>query len=133
MAGKSILIVEDEVIFASNCALTLTGLDYEVVKIVFTWRDAIQETRKEMPSLVLMDINLGGTVDGVILADQIQELYSIPVVLMTGYTDAITSRRAMSINPAGFLTKPLNEELLIMTIENACMNWRPKGQQKYFI
>ena len=131
-SGKSILIVEDEILFASHCALILTELDYDVVKIVFTWHDVLQETQKNMPCLVLMDINLGGAVDGVEIANQIQELYSIPVVLMTGYADAITRERAMTINPAGFLIKPINEESLIMTIENACSNWEPQGQQKLF-
>ena len=56
---------------------------------------------------------------GIRTAKEIRSRFSIPVIFMTGYADAKTREDAEIVEPAGYLTKPLEIGKLIDTIESA--------------
>ena len=118
MGRESILIVEDEVILAMEYEMIVKELGYTVVRIAFSGYDAILLSDQYRPDLVLMDIKLAGHLDGIDTAEKIQEGFNIPVVFITGNTDEETRKKAISINPAGYLSKPLDEDVLRETLEN---------------
>ncbi len=112
-----ILVVEDEPIVAKDIQQTLMESGYEVVKIVSTGEDAIREVQNRNPDLVLMDIVLGGEMDGVEAAGQIHSRYNIPVVYLTAYADKETLRRAKITGSYGYIVKPYQKRDLEITLE----------------
>lgn len=118
MRKAGILIVEDEVILAMEYEVIIKEMGYSVSRIAFSGYDAILLSSQYRPDIVLMDIKLAGSLNGINAAKQIQERFNIPVVFITGNADEETRERALEINPAGYLTKPLNEGILQKTLEN---------------
>jgi CheY-like chemotaxis protein len=92
---------------AMSLKLELTQLGYEVCGLVSTGEGAVTVALQEIPDCILMDIHLGGTMDGIAAAREIQSQKSIPVIFVTGYSDAAVETRAREIDPYGFLTKPI--------------------------
>ena len=72
------LLVEDEQIVAKYVEKQLSGAGYNVVASVSTGEEAIEKVSKLNPDIVLMDIKLIGSMDGIETADHIQKKLSNP-------------------------------------------------------
>ncbi len=114
---KRVLIVEDEVINAMALAEVIPEWGCIVVDMVTSGEDAIRVAEAEKPDVVLMDIRIHGSIDGLGAAREIIGRLGIPVIFMTGYDDEETVSAAMDLKPLAFLVKPLNvsrlKELLV--------------------
>ncbi len=119
MPQKSILIVEDEALVARDVQNRLISQGYDIAGWATSGEDAIAEAEKSSPDLVLMDIHLKGSVDGIEAAEQIREKNGIPVVFVTALADDDTLDRAKVADPFGFILKPFSERDLHTTIEIA--------------
>jgi len=124
MTKASILVVEDEHIVAKDIAARLQRRGYLVVGIASTAQEAIEGTGAHRPDLVLMDIMLKGDVDGIAAADQIRDLYDIPVVYLTAFADDQTLARAKVTDAFGYILKPFEERELTITIDMALYKHR---------
>lgn len=114
-----LLVAEDELIVAFNIQNRLERLGYRVVANVTSGQEAIEATLATHPDLVLMDIRLEGTIDGIEAAAQIRERFHIPVVYLTAYTNEETLNRAKRTEPYGYILKPFEARDLGTTIEVA--------------
>jgi PAS domain S-box-containing protein len=124
MTKASILVVEDEHIVARDIAARLQRRGYLVAGIASTAQEAIEGTGTHRPDLVLMDIMLKGDVDGIAAADQIRDLYDIPVVYLTAFADDQTLARAKVTDAFGYILKPFEERELTITIDMALYKHR---------
>jgi len=115
----SILVVEDEAIVARDIACTLGGLGYRVVDRALSGEGAIDKARAGRPDLVLMDICLGGSLDGIAAATVIRSELGIPVIFLSAFSDDETLERAKAAEPFGYLVKPFKERDLRCAIEVA--------------
>ncbi|TFG64965.1 MAG: response regulator [Spirochaetales bacterium] len=114
-----ILIVEDEIITAKNLEYKLSYQDYEVVGIVSSGEEALEAARKHRPDLILMDISLKGSMDGITTASRIKMELDVPVIYMTAYVDDSTINRARLTAPFGYIVKPFQIRELRSNIEMA--------------
>ncbi len=119
MNGAKILIVEDESLIAAELKDRLERMSFDVVAVVATSEDALALSVERSPDLVLMDIRLRGSRDGVEAAAAIRERADIPVVFLTAHSDEITIQRAIRTAPFGYLIKPFVESELRVTIDLA--------------
>lgn len=119
MLHKKILIVEDEVVIAMELEHRLEKLGYKVIGSVIDTESAIAAALESNPDLILMDINLNDSDDGIVTAAKINEFINIPIIFLSAYSDDLTIERAKEIKPFGYLTKPFKEEELKTTIEMA--------------
>jgi len=119
MYKKKILIVENERIIAEDLKRILLGFGYDVIEMAATGLNAINIAQTMKPDLILMDIILEGTMDGVEAAEQIRDKCDIPVVYLTAYADKKTLEIAKVSGPFGYLIKPFEEKELYATIEMA--------------
>ncbi len=119
MPAKRIMIVEDEGIVALDIQSKLEAKGYVVPAVLATGEDAIERAGELLPDLVLMDIQLAGELDGTQAAEQIHELYDIPIVYLTAFSDDRTLNRAKNAEPFGYMLKPFEEKKLHTTIEIA--------------
>ncbi len=119
MSKGAILIVEDEAIVAADLRNKLRQLGYEVIGVASTGEEALSLAHRLRPNLVLMDIWLQGTMDGIATAGAIREQVDIPVVYLTSHSDPTTLARAKITGPFGFILKPFEERELVTQIELA--------------
>jgi DNA-binding LytR/AlgR family response regulator len=101
-----ILIVEDEMIIGSKISMQLISLGYEVTGIMTRGEDALMQLNSDTPDIVLLDINLKGSLDGIETATQIQLRQFIPIIYLTANADDKTFNRAKATKPFAFISKP---------------------------
>ncbi|MGD2145656.1 MAG: GAF domain-containing protein [Anaerolineae bacterium] len=119
MSKAKILIVEDESIIALDIKDQMLRHGYEVVGAVGTGEEAIRVAEGTQPDLVLMDVRLGGPIDGLEAARQLHQRFGTPVVYITAFADEETLQRATQTAPFGYITKPVDGRELRLTVEVA--------------
>ena len=108
MSDTKILLVEDEQIVAKFAEKQLSGAGYKVVASVKTGEEAIEKVSIHTPDIVLMDIKLMGSMDGIETADLIRKKFQIPVIFLTSLSDDESFKRAKIAEPFGYLIKPID-------------------------
>lgn len=116
MSNIKILIVEDRTIVALDIKSTLQMLGYEVSACVTNYEDTLKSIKNNPPTLILMDIHLENSKDGIETAREIQKTYSIPIIYLTAFSDDETIARAIQTNPVGYIIKPFKRDDLKTTI-----------------
>src|SRR5688572_9651243 len=106
-ARASILIVEDEAIVAEDIRQTLLNQGYDPFAVAASAEEAISHSLERCPDLVLMDIRIQGPFDGIAAAAALRERFDTPIVYLTAHADNRTLARAKSIDPYGYLIKPV--------------------------
>jgi CheY-like chemotaxis protein len=119
MTMRSILIVEDEFIIAMLIEKQVRKLGYHIAGMVTSGEQAIQQVRKGATDLVLMDIKINGNLDGIQTMLEIRQFSDIPVIYITGNSDSTTREMAEETGPTGYIIKPIDSNVLRMTIEQA--------------
>jgi chemotaxis response regulator CheB len=120
VAGKParILIVEDEATQAIDLEHQVRSLGYDVVACVSTGEEALRAAQ-ELPDLALVDIRLGGQLDGIETARILMSRFKIGVIYTTAHDDDETIRRLKRTLPYGYLGKPIRSRDLHGAIEVA--------------
>lgn len=126
-APYRILVVEDEPIIAEDLKASLEDLGYEVVGICESAELAIKLLHQKTVDLILLDIQLEGSMDGIMLAAILNADFALPFVFLTSNSDDQTLSRLSKTKPAGFLTKPYNEQGLHAAIQLAFKTQTKKG------
>ncbi len=116
MTGTTLLIVEDDGILAANLEDMLTRLGYTVLGPVATGEEAISLIDHHQADLVLMDIELAGTLNGIQSAEILTRFSDVPIIFLTGYSQDPLLEQAKSVGPYGYLIKPVSERELIATV-----------------
>ncbi len=128
MSVLKIGVVEDEIIIADNLCSMLWNIGYEPSEPANTYKSAIEMVEEEKPDLVLLDIQIIGTKDGIDIAHQLKNKYHIPHIFLTANSDMATVKRAKETQPLAFLVKPFSKEDLYTTIEIGFHNFIEKNQ-----
>ena len=126
----NIYVVEDEFIVAENIILDLKGFGYTVVGRASTGEQAIEEILELRPDLILMDINLKGSLTGIDVAHEIRTVVKAPIIFLTAYADERTLSLAKKAGAYGFLVKPFQSIDLKSAIEVAFTNYADIDQAK---
>ncbi len=119
METRTILIVEDEKIIAEDIKTTLVKFNYNVPIIVGNGEKAIKKAKELKPDLILMDIMIEGSINGIEAAKRINRELEIPIVFLTAYSDEKILEQAAESSPFGYLIKPFEDRELRATIEMA--------------
>jgi PAS domain S-box-containing protein len=116
---ESILICEDEVLLARDMARSVENLGYRVAGLVTSGEAAIELCKKIWPNLILMDIRLEGSLDGIETAESIRKEKDIPVVYVSAYSEGPLMERMKRSHPYGYISKPASAVELRTAIELA--------------
>jgi len=118
MLTGSLLLVDDDHHLLESMAdwLRDQGL---AVDTSTGYGDALEKLRQKSFEMLLVDVRLQDG-DGFDLLEQVRRNYpESHVVLMTGYGDADAAVEALRAGATDYLTKPLIDDELLMTIERA--------------
>ena len=122
--APKILIVEDESLIALDLSTSLGRIGFITTNTVASAARAFQSIESERPDIVLMDIRIHGSMDGVQAAAIVRKRYNLPVVYLTSHTDEATLDRAQATEPFGYLVKPFQTNNLKATITTALRKHR---------
>lgn len=114
-----ILIVEDDKPSGLILKKLLLKSGYNVLDTVGTGEEAINAIDNRKIDLILMDISLPGSIDGIEAAERIYKEHKIPFIYITAGTDDTTFERAKKSMPLNYIVKPFNSQILSSAIEIA--------------
>lgn len=115
----TVIIVDDEPITQMDLSDMLTEQGFQVLGCAGDGFDAVELCRKNRPDVVLMDVRMP-VFDGIGAAETIvKEDLAQSVILITAFSDRELVERANQIGVTGYLVKPIDERLLLPTIEVA--------------
>jgi len=126
--SQTVLVVEDESIVALDLQSRLSALGFSVVGIAKSGERALELVEETNPNVVLMDVQLTGSIDGIEAARRIQETHPVPVIFLTAYSDQESIQRAKVSDAYGYLLKPFQERELIIAIELALYKFDAEQQ-----
>lgn len=119
MKGSKILVVDDEVVFATNMSKLLTSRGY-LVKAVNSGNEAIQELEKNKYDVIILDLKMPG-MDGITTLKEINKINPLSqTLILTGHGSIDTALEAVKLGAYGYLTKPCDIDELVEKIEKAC-------------
>lgn len=115
---KKVLIIDDERPILEILDLSLTSEGYEVLTAE-NGEKALKIFEKQHPKLVLTDIKMPG-IDGIEVLKRIKKIDDqVEVIVITGHGDMDTAVAALKYGASDFVTKPLRDEVLMVSIERA--------------
>lgn len=116
---RTVVVVDDEPITRIDLSQLLTELGFGVVGSAADGFDAVELCRALHPDVVLMDIKMP-VFDGLTASETIiQQGLAGCVVLLTAFSDKEFIERAAQAGIGGYLVKPVEERLLLPTLEMA--------------
>ena len=129
MKKNKIIIVEDDEITALNLKLSLQKHKYEIVAIYDNAADAKAKIENYKPDVVIIDISLQESDDGIKLAKTIKEDFSIPFIYLTSYSDDEIIAEAIKTEPYGYIVKPFDPSSLHATIQMAIFKYEMENKR----
>jgi putative two-component system response regulator len=113
-----ILIADDEPIIREVLYRKLIAAGFTCYKAV-DGNDAMQQLGSYIIDLILLDINMPGK-SGIDVLKQSQEKYpDVAVIMVTSMSEIETAINAMKLGASDYLIKPIDQKLLLMSIERA--------------
>jgi signal transduction histidine kinase len=112
-----ILVVEDDFQNRQLINIYLSRSHYDVTLAVNGF-DALEKLKQFTPDLIVSDISMPN-MDGFELYDQVKKLEhlrSIPFIFLTAHSDIEKRRHSKEIGSDDFLTKPIEQEDLLVSI-----------------
>jgi len=127
MARERILIIEDEFITGEGIRQMVQEFGYEPIGPVASGKDAVTSALTHCPDVILMDILLKGSINGIQAAEAIRSHSRCPVIYVTAHSDRFTVELSKAAEPFGHVLKPINGQELRAAIEKALS--RPKTDE----
>jgi DNA-binding LytR/AlgR family response regulator len=119
-----ILAAEDDKLFATAIEMMIDELGYELIAIEDEGGAFLRTFVATQPDLLLLDINIKGSMDGIEIAEKINASNRpVPIIFITSFKDKQTFERAKLTKPFAYITKPFDEMTLQRTIELALHNY----------
>jgi signal transduction histidine kinase len=115
---KRILVIDDEPWLREMVRLALVDKGFDVIEAE-NGAVGIEKARKELPDLILCDVNME-KVDGYLTLSSLRNeptTSAIPFILMTGMADNAGMRHGMELGADDYLPKPFRIEELYAAVE----------------
>lgn len=121
MDNINVLIIEDKPSESDVLIKVLEANNYNVVGLATNHKDALTLFYNNKVDIVIIDIFLNGSPDGLAFAESINATPNVskPFVFLTSSTDRKIFERAKLTKPFSYLVKPFNELELLYALELA--------------
>src|ERR1700712_5041556 len=127
---EKILIVEDELIVATDLRLILERKGFTVCGVARSYEAAMEIIEKSKPDIVLLDIFLTGSLTGIDIAKKLKE-ENIAFIYISANANEEILAAAKPTEPYGFIVKPFREKDLLVTIAIARYRHEHSVETKY--
>lgn len=107
---KKVLIIEDETIISFGYRLQLENMGFEVIGTARSSDEAQELLAQDRPDVIIMDVYLKGTENGLDLAKRIHTTDHIPVIFLTASTRPEILDGIRSLDGCHYLMKPIDPD-----------------------
>lgn len=125
-----VMIVEDDEVTALHLKYALQKLDYDVVAMAHDTLQARNKAKIYQPDIILLDISLDASDDGIRFAQYLSENCTIPFVYLSSHTEASFIHDATQTQPYGYIVKPFEPNTLHTTIQMALVKFKELIENK---
>jgi len=126
-ANELVYIVDDES-SVGEALSTLLRANGKRVQFFTSGRDFLDFSRRDSCACLILDLKMPG-LGGLEVQRLISAKTSIPIIFLTGRGDIPSTVRAMKGGAVDFLTKPVEEEALLASVERALRQDRASRQK----
>jgi DNA-binding response OmpR family regulator len=123
----TILVVEDEASIASFVSLYLKNAGY-TVRAVATGGAALNHVAAEMPSLIILDLNLPD-MDGIEICRRIRKSSDVPILMLTARDEDVDKIIGLEVGADDYLTKPFNPRELVARVKSVLRRSTPERRR----
>jgi two-component system, OmpR family, alkaline phosphatase synthesis response regulator PhoP len=128
MIGKKILVVDDEIHIVHVVSIKLRNKGYDVVS-TDNGADAYDMVCKDKPDLVITDLQMP-VLNGLELVEKLRsgpDTKTIPVIMLTARSHAVTSEQQQQLGIHLCLSKPFSPRELLVHVEEALFHTDPSS------
>jgi len=125
---ERVLIVDDEQGIRESLRMILKS-DYEVA-VACSGKEALNIVGKNSLSLILLDVMMPGE-DGLKVLEQIRQMTTIPVIMVTALNSVKSAVKAMKIGAFDYITKPFNVDDIRTVVGKALSTHQLIEEVKY--
>lgn len=123
-----ILIIEDELIIAEAISEMLVEMGHKCVAIADNLEDGQKEIKVKQYDLAILDINLAGNQEGLVLGKLCTALGK-PFFFLTSYSDKYTVVNAKQAKPGAYVIKPFVPDEIMVAIEMTLLHQSTEASQ----
>lgn len=117
MKGKlRVLICEDDFLVSQGLKRFVESMGHEVIAIANNGKEGVDLAVKNIPDLIIMDINMP-VMSGLIAIEEINQTLNIPCIILTAYYKESLIKKASENGALYYIIKPVSEQEL-----NAAIN-----------
>ncbi len=113
---RKICIIEDDLGISSSLKLYLENSDFNVITYN-TGEDADKYIIKELPDLVILDINLPGK-DGIEVCSEVRKTSSVPIIMLTARGWEMDRVTGLESGADDYIAKPFSPRELLARINS---------------
>jgi two-component system, OmpR family, alkaline phosphatase synthesis response regulator PhoP len=106
MAGKKVLVVDDDVKTVDLVKLYLNRDGYRVIT-AYNGTDALKTAREEHPDLIVLDLMLPG-INGLEICRILREESDVPIIMLTALTTDDDRLKGLDYGADDYMTKPFS-------------------------
>lgn len=119
MAGKKVMVVDDEIHIIHVVAIKLRNNGYEVIS-ADNGAEAFEVAQKEKPDIIVTDFQMPVMTGLELVAKlrQHEQTKDIPVIMLTARSFAIPEEQQEDLRISGCLSKPFSPKELLGNIED---------------
>ena len=120
MIGKKILVVDDEIHIVHVVSIKLRNKGYDVVS-TDNGADAYDMVCRDKPDLIITDLQMP-VLNGLELVEKLRsgpDTKTIPVIMLTARSHAVTSEQQQQLGIHLCLSKPFSPRELLVHVEEA--------------
>lgn len=126
-----ILIVEDELLTATDIKEKLEKLGYLITGIAQAAGEALLLAKNTDPDIIILDIKLTGSKNGIEAAEMIRDIWQGPIIFLSANADKKLLKKAIKVNPSAYLLKPFNLNEIAINIEIAINSFLTQSPQTH--
>jgi FixJ family two-component response regulator len=112
-----VFVVDDDISVRESLELLITSAGWRPETFASA-QEFLSCPRIDVPCCVVLDVRMPG-LNGLELQQQLAERTDMPIIFITGYVDVPMTVRAMKAGAIEFLTKPVNDDVLLEGIRQA--------------
>lgn len=116
MKKLKLLLVEDDKMLCTIFEMFILEMGHELIGIYHNAETALEKCQEILPDIAILDIHIGGNMNGIEVAELLQKQYKIPILYLSGDTEDETLIDADRIECKVFLSKPIYKSTLNMAM-----------------
>jgi len=129
MKKYKVSIIEDDEITSLNLKISLQKQGYDVVSVFDNPLSTLTNIPLNLPDIFIIDISLQDSNDGIILAKEIKEKYTLPFIYLTSHSDDEIIAQAKLTKPYGYIVKPFHPNSLHASIQMALFQYESEQNE----